>query len=737
MADGLAARWDFLRPWCAPVRGKLFPASRSRFGVPNRVCFGVSLVLPSHEEESSSKLMRATRDALLLLSMVAHVDLQAWRYVLEAHCGVPNDHWDRDVDAAGFAHAPFLFSQDELNSDSAWVSSMLLDFFAKTDKPTSAHFAETVRQIANNMPRRLPALERVEVPLMVTVNASFDGQTPHPEHIYRTLQVFKASHNGWRVPVRVSNREASDIQCAFVLQPMQMELLAGWITPSAPKVIEAMTGGANEVPISLIKVVAHLDPDVPAEYTAGAQIVGHALERLLCATGVPEVARVMLDELYLVCMLHQPGAISRLASGIAETRTTRSLRLVFEDLDETDSLDARTWELLAYALFSKHARSTITQVSLSDITMTEWCADAIAAVLASDDPVEHLFVRQTRANGDEDASEQHRHRVSHVMLPRGSTVAIQQMHPNEAISPESAAWTLATDVPGVRLADDGDDPMVHVLLPGYGLCTAHRDQVIEPLDVDMDPPVSRGGVTQLHLKVIGGLDGAAGIPRFLGVIGSSLTHLNLETSAEVGMDWLIAACPQLESLRIFGPVISATSFLEAYRTSTARVSEIDCCFDDLSRIARELEDGDTRLAQTLERLVYTSPLDYESYDEVAHAIAVGKMLTENPRLQFVQLTLPPGVYAQNAAILERCHNEVLPGVGAPLPLECRLALLSVFASSHQSLERQVNQEESEASQALTLGRFSMDQHVFSVIFAFAAERVRRQVFVEPKMSQWG
>jgi hypothetical protein len=738
MADGLAARWDFLRPWCAPVRGKLFPSAKMRFGVPDRVYVGVALVLPSDEDEVTTKLMRATRDALLLLSMVAHVDRQGWRYVLEAHCGVASSQWDRNMESAGFAHAPFMFPQDERGAaESAWVSNMLLAFFAESDAPVDAYFAETVRQIANNMPRRLPALKRVEVPMMVTVNSSCDGLTPHPEHIYRVLQAFKVQHNGWRVPIRVSNRAASDIECTFVLRPIQVELLAGWVTPSAPNMLGAMTAGANDVPISSISVVAHLDPDVPAEYTPGAQIVGHALERLLCATGVPEGERVMLDEIHLVCMLHQAGSISRLASAIAETRTTRFLRLDFEDLNGNDDLDARTWELLAYALFSRHTRSVVTHVSMSDITMTAWCADAVAAVLASDDPVKHLFGRQPRGIGDEDASEQYQHRASHVMLQRGSTVTIQQMHPNESIPAESAAWTLATDVPGVRLVDDGDEPMVRVLLPGYGLCTAPQDQVVELLDVDMDAPRSHGGVTQLHLKVIGGLDGAAGISRFLGAVGSFLTHLQLEISAEVGMEWLLAACPRLESLRIYGPVIRATSFLEVYRTSTAKIFEIDCCFDDLSMIARELEDRGTRLAQTLERLAYTSPLDYESYDEDAHANAVAKMLTENFCLQFVQLTLPQGVYAQNKSNLERHHNEVLPGIGAPLSLQCRLALLSVFASSHQSLERQSKREKSEANEALILTSFPMDRHLFSVIFDFAAERVRRQVFVQPSMSWWG
>lgn len=351
-------------------------------------------------------------------------------------------------------------------------------------------------------------------------------------------------------------------------------------------------------------------------------------------------------------------------------------------------MDERTWGLLAYALFSKHTRSSITEVSLQYIEMTQGHADAIAAVLTSDDPLKHLFGQQPGISGDEaatDASEGRRHRSARAMLKQGTAVTIQQMHPSETIPVESATWTLATDVSGVKIVDNGthqgDKPTVSVLLPGYGLCKVPRDQLIEMSDEDGRLQRPQGGETKLKLNFVGGVEGAEGLPRFLSAVVSALTHLQLRTAANVSMRLLFAACPKLESLDISGRTVSATSFLVAYRASDARLSVLSCRFDEMSKIAKELADGRTRLAQTLRRLAYFSPSNYDFYEEDDHVKSVVKMLATNRRLQYVHLTIPRDVYSRNVDELNKHHNEVLPGIGELLPFNCRLASMNRYHST--------------------------------------------------------
>lgn len=236
----------------------------------------------------------------MLISTVARVDRRGWRYVLATHCGLKTKHQEDITERDEFESAPFVFSLDEASGDDDWVGNMLLDFFSDLDAPPSAYLTATVRQIANNMPRRLPPLELVDIPIAVTVNASCNGTTLHAERIYRMLRTFTSMHNGWHVPVRVSDGAVADtpIECAFVLRPMEVDLLAGWVTPNAVRALTEMTAGADEVPVGSIAMIGHLEDD-SADDAQRAQILGSASERLLCASGVPEEKRAKLDKISL------------------------------------------------------------------------------------------------------------------------------------------------------------------------------------------------------------------------------------------------------------------------------------------------------------------------------------------------------------------------------------------------------------------------------------------------------
>lgn len=362
-----STRWDFMRPWCVPVRGKLYMNDGTRSRVSSSYCVGLLVQLP----DTPGK-MRGVRDALVLLSLIARVDRSAWEYVVSTHCDLGTEHKESDTESDEFDPPRFLlpFNEDTIVDDS--VASKLTSFFSGLDALPNAHFAMAARKIASYNARGQSQPIPVDIPVVVTVNAGAECETPHLEHICRALRALKATHSGWRVPVRVSGsmkREVGSIpdvpefEVAFVLWPIRIEHFVDLLQPRTADVLERLATGDADVAASSVVLIPHLHRDSAADGARRAQMLGKTFGRLLCASGVPKVKRSLLGELCFMCHNDEPAAIARLLSAIAETRTTHSLRLWFDETESGVELTEWVWGLLAYALFSKDTYSTVTDVS--------------------------------------------------------------------------------------------------------------------------------------------------------------------------------------------------------------------------------------------------------------------------------------------------------------------------------------------------------------------------------------
>lgn len=148
--------------------------------------------------------------------------------------------------------------------------------------------------------------------------------------------------------------------------------------------------------------------------------------------------------------------------------------MYLDPIEDIPELRARLWEHLAFALFSSHTRAWSSIVGVDDI----------AAVLASQDPISHLFNRESLGSGDESSTGSVRDRsVTTGMLKRGTSVTLLPSAREAADA--SATWKLATDVCGVKwLESENNSKLAHVLLPGYGACRVQRDQVIQTMTLD-------------------------------------------------------------------------------------------------------------------------------------------------------------------------------------------------------------------------------------------------------------
>lgn len=114
--SSLGDRWDFLRPWCERVRGLLTIRRRDNKSWANtfvRWPVTVMVNLSLREDAMSPAKLRAIRESLLLLTLVAQVAPSAWKYVLVKHCGLQDDFEVQLAEPSELQLARFALSLDE------------------------------------------------------------------------------------------------------------------------------------------------------------------------------------------------------------------------------------------------------------------------------------------------------------------------------------------------------------------------------------------------------------------------------------------------------------------------------------------------------------------------------------------------------------------------------------------------------------------------------------------------
>lgn len=410
-----------------------------------------------------------------------------------------------------------------------------------------------------------------------------------------------------------------------------------------------------------------------------------------------------------------------------------------------------TWGFLASALFSRHLCSSITDVSLEGMAITANDAEAIAQVLAANDPLKHLFGRLRGDDvdhgigaNDGSTSAPDRCQPVRMTLKQGTAVTMQQMDPDENILDESDTWALKADVVGVKLVEDdgaqggseGGSASVSVLVPGYGLCSVRQDQ-LKPIPEDGEcSMLASSSVTSLALDDVHDVYASGGLMRLLHLVGSSLTRLRVivHPNLHLPMRFLLQYCPNLQSLIINQSEVDTNDFLRGYRASEMRISELSCRFNDLCMLSVELSDKSTRLAQTLKRLECYCH-SFWDFDNENLLQSVAEMLDANHSLEYFSISVPRKHYGVEVDRIKSHHRAVLPVFGDSLPLQHRLAFLSVFGASRRVVERQSKRAKSETSSSplmLVLANFPVDRHVVGIIFDFAAQCARRRVYVEPR-----
>jgi hypothetical protein len=500
-----------------------------------------------------------------------------------------------------------------------------------------------------------------------------------------------------------------------------------------------MLSRSNGIRLSQLSLTPIIAEDYSIDAAEDTRKMGQVFERVLCANKSRNLADVaQLDEVRLDCQVASPVRLARLLSAVAESRTAKRLHLELEPR-LTSSLRKWTWERLAYALFSPQARtrSSITEVTLTKCDLRLQDAEAVAAVLGSDDSARLLFGRGQGVDATGTSGSENLFRGS-WMLKQGTAVTFLPMHPLDNLKLDSVGWALDSDLFGVIEVGGNTRSFptaATVLLPGYGVCEVVRDDLVA-VDVYDAPDRQQGGITSLDLGFISERNAASGLLRLLELVGPYLTTLKVTLGSEEDTDiqMLLGVCPSLKKLTISGSCIDAARFLEAYEGFRCDIAEINCHFSDLTVVSLALSDPTTRIARTLKRMI-TKCWPRAGLDNRPQLKSLGRMLRANATLEYVEVAYFT-YYDNDTWMLRKQNGKKIPGY--VLPLECRLAFISVFYSSRQLLERDPKRPKLEttatAPVSLVLTSFPTDENILSIIFAFAAEQAQCFVYAWPLKS---
>lgn len=477
-------------------------------------------------------------------------------------------------------------------------------------------------------------------------------------------------HEGCRVPVTAITREGAvelPFDCAFRLGPIEMDTSRREVGPVMAGVLEELlTTGGSDLVFSRVGVNACS----PSTLATGRLLV------LLCEP--PSSSRPRLEVVRLNMSGLSELGLTQVFTAVAATRSTTHLEL-YMDFDWVPPAErAAFWGMLAYAVFSKCSRSTVTRLSVFGPSITIEEAVLFAAVLEANDPAELVFGRYTR-RGDtgDDVGGADARCVSHPsvegLLQRGATVS----HENVELAP--AVWKIAGDNTRVIvLHDDGKSTKVDVLIPGYGLCRTSREYILPATRPSSYVTASEGQVTALTTILHEDIPGwRRGLLRLLDLIGAPLKHLTLQVGDfddQLGANDILGRCPNLETLDV-RPL--PTKYLLAFTLHRLDRWQQHLALDNVSLLTRELTDPTTPTAQNLRHVAYGYGFRASNlWDD--HTAAIVEMLERNRTLEYLSLIVPDDASEQTVSQLKRFHHEPLPVEREPLPFACRLAFISIF-----------------------------------------------------------
>ncbi|KAG1687830.1 hypothetical protein DVH05_004561 [Phytophthora capsici] len=709
------AIWRFLQRWCNTLKQRIDY---------NHVAYGdgpcavqkrqlvVSLPMRkfcSDDEDFRSKFQQS-REALALLSAVAHVDQKAWKYLLSRYCGVNlgkvgGEKYEEEIPAR------FLLV---LGVDGEGIEKSDLVAFCGISQweNQSEAFREDLEKIAavGNFKTR-GKYEEIRIPIRVLFRArqpfSEMGDRPVDDlvKIARAEGVIKAQWEKYKQNLVEPHR----LQYTFVLEPMIANFCNYSINPGMTEILQTLV--SDNVWFSHLSLSLQLNSELKADDHLAIQSVGQLVTSVFGSTRrcsadsntqyFSKIGRspCQVDTVAVYCDTSLSlWTFEALLSAMVASQTTKRLCLNLWVYSNVGMIATATiWKWIAYALFSKRARSTLESLVLTSIgSMTVADIEAFTAVMTSEYPENDLF--GTCGQGAE---------KNYAILRSNTRICC---HVGEELQ------ELMLDLPATRVqtfSDDGQSEWVNAVVPGYGRCLLQR----KDLGFQQDSRDDRAGISSLSIE-LKGHDGEVmnGLWNFLAAIGPSLQFLTLNALCiDFDCNQILRCCPNLEELSLRSRVVDVRFNFQGLKGDNPLFTTD---WTDVVAIVTELQDNSNFFVRALRRLRFRLNCVRDAREEpddirIKSCIAeLLRMLEVNETLEFLDVVAPTDYYGSfddfRAHHLKPIHRSV------PLAMKSNLAFLSIFSSTVEKGTESV--------------RIQLGQHVQCKILQFAAPPVTRQVY---------
>lgn len=270
-------------------------------------------------------------------------------------------------------------------------------------------------------------------------------------------------------------------------------------------------------------------------------------------------------------------------------------------------------------------------------------------------------------------------------------------------------------------SDDGESEWVDVVIPGYGRCQAQR----KDLNFVQDCCPDSMSPTLMSLKLPSNPGFGDGVPLLLSTVGPMLKSLSFDGPVMNTSDSLfLDNHPHMEELSLRSPNLDVRLDFKDFDSSREQLSTLRYDCTDVPGFVRALTDASNPLGSCVRWLRVKFADIFFSHGEAAVDDTVEALLDVlecNQAIEFVDVVAPPEFHVLSAAF-RAFHLKTLPKSLHPLPIECKVAFLSVMATTKPSRKRACN------SQTSGKPPCQLNEHVLSKIFAFAAPPVIRKVY---------
>ncbi|ETO73154.1 hypothetical protein F444_10877 [Phytophthora nicotianae P1976] len=435
-------------------------------------------------------------------------------------------------------------------------------------------------------------------------------------------------------------------------------------------------------------------------------------------------SQIELSSMNFYCEPNRPWFFERFCSAAVVNQTSTHVSIVMQiaifplQLPEEDpELVARVypwrWQWVCYGFFSKRARqlSRLERLTLQNVRVCTEDVEAMRVVMLSECPEEELLgIGQSQEPRD-------------VTIKPKASLRLQPMGADEKLG-SNASFSVSREIRGVKiLSNTTDKGWVDVLVPGFGKCQTRKSNLVQ---IDDTTAKTTEGLS-LVLTLVEDPDDEL-MCEFFGFIGGSLQDLTIRVSnfRTAMLERITAKCPRVKEIAVCTPNIEARFHVRDSRLQHPIVVHPTAppSFENTVNLIRSFAMKDRSFARSLRRLRVRILRNYGDASTTPPlkecCTALLNVLEVNRTVEYLDVVTSTTQRAL-AVLFDKYEHEKLPVAQDELPVESKLALLSIMPLH----DRQDGSEPKRSRRSCCL--VDLDRNSVSLIFAFVATPVTRKV----------